>query len=98
MTSPPERLPSGVSIAASTGTAIFVSNGPMVHLDREISPDDLKAMLESGDEPVVVDVRTSSARRRDPRRIPTAIVASAEDVADRMRDIEPHREIVLYCT
>jgi len=63
-----------------------------------ISPGDLKAMLDRGEEPVVVDVRTSGTRRRDPRRIPTAIVASSEDVADRMRDIEPHREIVLYCT
>jgi hypothetical protein len=63
MTSPPERLPSGVSIAASTGTAIFVSNGPMVHLDREISPDDLKGFEQYRADRILVLTSAASADR-----------------------------------
>lgn len=63
-----------------------------------IAPSDLKAMLDRGEQPVVVDVRTSSSRKRDPRRVPTAIVASGDDVIERLKDVEPSREIILYCT
>jgi len=63
-----------------------------------IKPEDLRAMLERGEEPVVLDVRTSSLRTRDPRRIPSAIVASAEDIGQRLGDVPLDREIVLYCT
>jgi rhodanese-related sulfurtransferase len=63
-----------------------------------IKPQELMAMFDRGEVPVVLDVRTSSVRRRDPRRIPHAIVASSEDIPHRLGDVEPHREIVLYCT
>ena len=63
-----------------------------------ITPEELKEMLDRGDEPVVLDVRTNTVRSLDPRRIPRAIVASGDDIVDRLRDIEPSREIVLYCT
>src|SRR5436190_18340840 len=36
---------------------------------------ELKAMLDRGEKPLVLDVRSASGRERDPRRIPTAIVA-----------------------
>jgi len=63
-----------------------------------IKPDELKSMFDRGDLPVVLDVRTSAVRKRDPRRIPSAIVASDDDILERLQDIEPSREIVLYCT
>lgn len=63
-----------------------------------IEPQELMAMFDRGEVPVVLDVRTSSVRRRDPRRIPNAIVASSEDIPHSLGDVEPHREIVLYCT
>jgi membrane protein DedA with SNARE-associated domain len=63
-----------------------------------MQPHDLKSLLDGGHTPLIVDVRTEGARRRDPRRIPTAIVATAEELEERLRDIDPATEIVLYCT
>ena len=63
-----------------------------------VDPNDLAAMLQRGDAPVVLDVRTSSARKRDPRRIPTAIVASPADLSSQLEQVPLDQEIVLYCT
>jgi len=63
-----------------------------------IAPHELKELLDGGASPVVLDVRTSSARRRDTRRIPTAIVADTDDIESQLRDLAPDAEIVLYCT
>ena len=63
-----------------------------------VSVDDLKEMIEGEEQPVVLDVRTRSARQRDPRRIPTAIVTSDDEIDRTVEAISPDREIVLYCT
>lgn len=63
-----------------------------------ISVEELKGLIETGKEPLVLDVRTRSAQTRDPRRIPSAIVAHAEDIDQTVAAISPDREIVLYCT
>ena len=63
-----------------------------------IAPDELKRLIDQGVSPVVLDVRTASARRRDTRRIPTAIVANLENLEGQLRDLAPDTEIVLYCT
>jgi rhodanese-related sulfurtransferase len=46
----------------------------------------------------VLDVRTPTARKRDARRIPTAIVAQTDNIEEQLRDLAPDTEIVLYCT
>jgi hypothetical protein len=38
----PERLPSGVSLAAGTANAVFVSGGSLTRFDRDLTPDDLR--------------------------------------------------------
>jgi len=63
-----------------------------------IAPHELKQLFDSGASPVVLDVRTVSARKRDTRRIPTAIVANSEDIEAQLRDLAPNTESVLYCT
>jgi membrane protein DedA with SNARE-associated domain len=63
-----------------------------------VTVDELHSMLGSEDPPVVVDVRSQSSRRKDPHRIPTAIVASRESVGEQVRDLPPHKDIILYCT
>lgn len=63
-----------------------------------VQPDELKAMFDSGNAPLIVDARSAGARKRDPRHIPNAIVASPDDLIDRLRDADPSKEIVLYCT
>jgi membrane protein DedA with SNARE-associated domain len=63
-----------------------------------VTVDELKAMLDSGDEPIVLDVRAPTSRKLDPRRIPTAIVAHTAEIDRHIADVPPHREIILYCT
>jgi membrane protein DedA with SNARE-associated domain len=63
-----------------------------------IQPHELKAMLDRGELPVVLDVRTPGARKHDPRAIPTAILALLSDIDAPLRDLAPHQEVVLYCT
>jgi membrane protein DedA with SNARE-associated domain len=63
-----------------------------------VSVDELKAMIERDEQPVVLDVRTRSSLARDPRRIPTAIVTHADDIDATVAAMSPDREIVLYCT
>lgn len=63
-----------------------------------VSVEQLHQMLQSEDPPLVVDVRSTSSRRKDPHRIPTAIVASRDTVGAQVRELPPHKDIVLYCT
>src|SRR6266542_3750523 len=63
-----------------------------------VSVDELKAMIEREEQPVVLDVRTPSSQARDPRRIPTAIVTHADEIDSAIAAMSPDREIVLYCT
>ncbi len=63
-----------------------------------ISPADLKAMFDRGESPIVVDARSAGARKRDPRRIPTAMSGDIDELDQQLADLPPHAEIVLYCT
>jgi membrane protein DedA with SNARE-associated domain len=63
-----------------------------------IAPLQLKELIDSGASPVVLDVRTPSAQKRDRRRIPTALVADSGDIEAQLRHLTPETEIVLYCT
>jgi rhodanese-related sulfurtransferase len=57
-----------------------------------VSVDELKEMMDRGEEPLVVDARSAGARNRDPRRIPRAITV------DGFENIPADREIIVYCT
>lgn len=63
-----------------------------------VTADELRTMMASDKPPVVLDVRAESNRKRDPRRIPSAITTTINDVGDRLENYPPHHEIVLYCT
>ncbi len=63
-----------------------------------VTASELQAMLSGEKPPLVLDVRAESNRKRDPRRIPTAITATMNDIATRLENYPPHHEIVLYCT
>lgn len=63
-----------------------------------ITVDDLKEMFDRGETPIVMDVRTPGGRKRDPRRIPEAILASAADIDEVIAHLSPEEQIVLYCT
>ena len=63
-----------------------------------IPPNELKTLIDAGASPVVLDVRTPSARKRDKRRIPTAIAVNTDDIEGQLGHLAPDTEIVLYCT
>jgi membrane protein DedA with SNARE-associated domain len=63
-----------------------------------VTVDELKRMLDEGEEPVVLDVRSESSRKHQASRIPGAIVARDGNVLVAIEHLPPHREIILYCT
>ena len=63
-----------------------------------IRPEDLYPLLAKSDAPVVLDVRTPSARAADPRRIPGAKTLEFSEIAAKAASLSTDQEIVLYCT
>jgi len=63
-----------------------------------IGVDELYRLMETGARPVVVDVRSHTARRLQPRRIPGALLVPLEGVAQHAKDLPLDRDIILYCT
>jgi len=62
-----------------------------------ISVDELRTLIETGEHPLVVDVRGSTTQQIDPRQVPGAIAVSL-DAIETGRDALPRdRKIVLYC-
>lgn len=63
-----------------------------------ISVNELKELLGGAEMPLILDVRSATARRLDPRRIPGAVAVDV-DAADRaVPALAAGREIVVYCT
>ncbi len=63
-----------------------------------ISVDDLYKLIQAGAAPLIIDVRSSTARALEPRWIPGALHVPLQDVADRLTDLPRDRDIILYCT
>ena len=63
-----------------------------------ISVEELRGQMDSGAEPVVVDVRSSTARTLELRRIPGALHVPVQDAASQLSKLPRDREIILYCT
>ena len=63
-----------------------------------ISVDDLRALMDQGKSPVVLDVRTVKGRSIDPRRIQGASVLDVLNLDAALKDLPRDREIILYCT
>ena len=63
-----------------------------------VSAAELKALMDSGNPPQIVDVRNRSAHLHDPRRIPGAMKMTFDEIDARLGDLPRDREIVLYCT
>jgi membrane protein DedA with SNARE-associated domain/rhodanese-related sulfurtransferase len=60
--------------------------------------DDLKAALDRGERPFIVDLRHALEFVVDPRTVPTAVRISPDELPARNAEIPRDREVVLYCT
>jgi rhodanese-related sulfurtransferase len=63
-----------------------------------ITVDELRGLMNSDKDTVVVDVRSPVARDRDPRFIPGALAIDDSDVVSRLAHLPHDREIIFYCT
>jgi membrane protein DedA with SNARE-associated domain len=63
-----------------------------------IPPEELRDLIERGQNPFIVDLRHALDVLPDPRVIPGAIRLTPDELAARHVDIPRDREIVLYCT
>jgi hypothetical protein len=71
----PERLSSGVSLAASTATAVFVSGGTMTRFDRPLTAEDLKQFQQYRADRILVLAPAADLERA--RQLWTAFKGSA---------------------
>jgi membrane protein DedA with SNARE-associated domain/rhodanese-related sulfurtransferase len=62
-----------------------------------ISPAELRARIDDGAAPVVVDVRSPGARTLELRRIPGALYLPLPDVERGLGTLPRDREIIFYC-
>ena len=63
-----------------------------------ITPEELKRMLDAGEQPVVVDLRASMDFEAAPEMIPGAVHLASEEL-EHAHDVIPRdRDIILYCT
>ncbi len=63
-----------------------------------IGVDELYDLIRAGAEPVVVDVRSATARALEPQWIPGALHVPLENVAAAIEDLPRDREVIVYCT
>ena len=59
---------------------------------------ELNELIRAGTEPLIIDVRSSSARALEPHWIPGALHIALPEVAPRLKDLPRDRDIILYCT
>jgi len=55
-------------------------------------------MLDTGEAPVIFDLRSSAAVQEDPDLIQGAIHLSMEDIEKRLSEFPRDREIIVYCS
>jgi membrane protein DedA with SNARE-associated domain len=63
-----------------------------------ISVDDLRELLRMETRPLVLDVRSATSRKLDPRRIPGAIAVDIESPQAALVAVPPDREVIVYCS
>jgi membrane protein DedA with SNARE-associated domain len=63
-----------------------------------ITPEELKAEIDRGEDVMIVDLRHSLDFETDPARIPGALHITSEEFDQRHQEIPRDRDIILYCT
>jgi membrane protein DedA with SNARE-associated domain/rhodanese-related sulfurtransferase len=63
-----------------------------------ISVPELYELIQTGAQPIIVDVRSHTAKSLEPRSIPGARHVPLQEVGRHIADLPRDRDIVLYCT
>jgi membrane protein DedA with SNARE-associated domain/rhodanese-related sulfurtransferase len=63
-----------------------------------ISVEELDELMRAGAAPLIIDVRSSTARALDPHAIPGAVPISLPDIGLHLKELPRDRDIILYCT
>ncbi len=63
-----------------------------------ISVAELYALIQNGAHPLIIDVRSATARELEPHWIPGAVAISLAEVDAHLKDLPKDRDIILYCT
>jgi membrane protein DedA with SNARE-associated domain len=63
-----------------------------------IAPEELRGLMERGENPFIVDLRHAVDALADARMIPGAIRVAPDELAARHAELPRDREIILYCT
>ncbi len=63
-----------------------------------ISVGELYELIQAGSSPVIIDVRSATARQLEPRWIPGALHIPLQDAARLLKEIPRDKDIILYCT
>ena len=63
-----------------------------------INVADLYELIQAGAAPLIIDVRSVTARELEPRWIPGALHVPLQDVARQLKEMPRDRDIILYCT
>ena len=63
-----------------------------------ISVDELHRLMDAGETPLIVDVRSPIARTMEPRHIPGAVHLPMHGFEGHIKELPRDREIILYCS
>jgi membrane protein DedA with SNARE-associated domain len=63
-----------------------------------ISVPELRGIMSEAAGPVILDVRSPTARRLDPRRIPGAVAVDIDEPQVAVVTVPPDRDVVVYCS
>ena len=63
-----------------------------------ISVGELYDLIQNGTQPLIIDVRSATARELEPHWIPGAVAISMAEVDAHLKDLPRDRDIILYCT
>jgi membrane protein DedA with SNARE-associated domain/rhodanese-related sulfurtransferase len=63
-----------------------------------ISSDELHRLMDAGETPLIVDVRSPTARAIEPRHIPGALHLPLHGFEEHIKELPRDREIILYCS
>jgi len=67
-------------------------------IEARLEPEELKRLLDAGEQPFIVDLRHPLELLPDPFTLPGALHLSPEALAARSNEIPRDRDIVLFCT